>query len=508
MVSLNEILKISDIQFQYQISQVYYVSLKRLPIIYTRLYSAKKLSIEEYSLIKRLWNSKSFCIKEEIHSMLNQFFGSKSISKSQRNSFDSSIKKLVKYGLIVYKKQDFKTISISLSSNIFSKVHSYYNRYLRNVDLFYLVYMGNISQEQFYSYLDLCEEAGVEPLKMSHVIRIERTPVIGLRSPIIGLREPIIDIRKPIINHKSNEYFPNKKKNRINFNAKKYEGLTENEKKQLESYARFGMDYVERKLRQMRKNQVVIANKLEIDCIDNFVPYYENLICKTTGAISYTLLTNQKKKLSRHWTAIFKCYQMCIERGYDWKIYLDAQFDSFKNWNTTNFRYPVPNMLCTERAINAYENYIYHNETSYQNEGWETKVSSKDVGDYVEEMTKILKTDLGIITNVVNYSLKKSFNKTFKHIDKSRKDLEKLYYSVAVQQSWEDLSIEFWSFVPQMSEFLDRMYGNYVSLDAKIDLYQELIGNSRKVEIIREVCKEVGIPMIYGIFEVDEKMKE
>jgi hypothetical protein len=487
-------------------NQIYYASFKRTPIIYTKLYNCNKITIEEYRFLRKLWNTEDYCINSDVGSLLNEFFGVRTITKTHRNSFNSSIKKLTKYGLIEFSKSEFRIASIKLSTNIFAKTQKYFSRYLNGVDLLYSVNMRRLDKEQIIEYIDLCNEAGVEPIEMSDVYNIVREPIIGIRSPIIGIREPIVGIRKPIINHKNNEYFPNKGR-KLNFNAKKYEGLTENEKKQLESMARFGQAYVDRKLKQMRKNQFsVVESELENSCLNEFVPYYENLVCKATGKISYTALPHQKKKLSRNWSQLFACYKMCVENDYDWKIYLEAQFESFKNWKTGNLKYPVPNNLSTERAIKAYENYVYHNETAYQNEGWETKLSSKEVGSYQDEVSKILESDMGIVDNLIKYSLKKSFNKTFKNVDKTRSDLDKLYYSKAVQLSWEDLSIEFWSIVPQMDEFLESMYGRYDSLDGKIDLYKDLMSNSAKINIISEVASGLKIPKLYGVIDIDDKM--
>ena len=85
--------------------------------------------------------------------------------------------------------------------------------------------------------------------------------------------------------------------------------------------------------------------------------------------------------------------------------------------------------------------------------------------------------------------------------------MESLYYSKAIQQSWENLSIECWTVVPQMEKFLDGEYGIYDSWDAKIDCYRDLIENPRKVELIQEMWEELNVPKLYGIIEVDEKMK-
>lgn len=342
----------------------------------------------------------------------------------------------------------------------------------------------------------------------SEFVDIPRVPITDIRCPAIGLRHSITNIRKPIIGLRCPIKKQEKKQPRkINFNAKKYQGLSESELRQLESLAKFGQKYIDNKLKQMRKSSKSVVTEQEKDCIDNFVPYYENLICKLTGEISHELLPTKKKKLSRNWTSVFKCYKMCIEKEYDYRVYLDAQFESYKSWeHKDKIRYPLPNMLCTERAIKAYENYVYHNETAYKNEGWEKKLVSNDVGNYLEEVKKQLEKDLKTIETQVKYYRGK-YSRDFKNVDRSRKDIENLYYSKAVQQCIENLSIESWVIIPQVDMYTDRMYGNFSSMDSKIDDFDELMENNRKVEVIREAWRKLNVPKLYGLYDVDRLMK-
>lgn len=493
----------------------------QLPLIYSKLYNNKKISLEEYQLIKRLWNnvqnSVKVCCKNKryipykfqktsVSCALQSFFKVKTISKSHRNSFNNTLRKLENYGLIQVIPTERGSLKIELSSVIFSKILRYLERYYTNVSLYSVLYLKNPDDEFCRNYRKLCKILGVNNIMSEEDCEeIIRVPIKGFRQPIIGIREPILGLRTPIF---LTDKFSPKKKKTINFNAKKYEGLTDSEKKQLERMAVFGQAHVDRQLRQIRKKSFSECTQQEIDCIDNFVPYYENLICKITGRIEYNLLDHpSNKKLSKRWVSVFKCYKFCLDNGYDWKIYLDAQFDSFKNWEKIgNIPYPMPNMLYSERAVKAYENYLYHNETAYQNEGWETSLSAKETGNFREETQKTLGTDLETIQNYIKYSLKKSFNKTFKSVDKTRSDLENLYYSKAVQMQWESLSAECWVVVPQMKEFLQKMYGNYASIDAKIDLYNEILDNSKKVEVIQTIWSELGVPDLIGVFDIDKRI--
>lgn len=298
----------------------------------------------------------------------------------------------------------------------------------------------------------------------------------------------------------------------MNFNAKKYAGLTDYEKLRLQRASRYGQSKVDSVLRQIRKQAFTDPSQLEMDCIDNFVPYYENLICKLTGKVEYKLLTESKyKKSSRLWTPLFKVYMLCKENNWDWRIYLESQFYSFNYWeNKGNFLYPPPNMLYTERAKISFENYLYDKETAYQNEGYNITAKSQNIGTYAEEVEKSLRCSYNMLQDYIKLTLRHS--RLFRNIDKSRTDLDSLYLTKAIELKWDSLCIEFWSVVPGMLEFTDEIYGSFESIDKQIDSMKSIMSDVKKTEILQDcwnkLIKDENIPEIYNICEIDDKMSE
>lgn len=473
-IDWNKVLKMpvnSEVDFQY----LYKFNNGCLPVPYSQLYQIGKLSLKEFTLIKRLWNCDKCRTNVSVNTLINWFFDSQD-SKQNRNSLAFSLRKLEKYGLIHWYKEDFKSYTLSLSSVIFVKIKQYLSRFLTNVGWFYSMYLKTDGKMM--------------------VRDIERVPIIGIRESITGLRVPIL----------TNSGDSNKRK--LNFNAKKYEGLSESEKIQLERLSAFGQSYVDNKLKQIRRNSMSRLTEDERECIDEFVPYYENLICSITGRVEYTLLDNiRNKKMSKLWKPIWKTFSLCKEKGFDWKIYLDAQFDSFKNWNQSNLRFPMPNMLYSERALVAYDNYIYHNETAYRNEGWSKTLKAKDTGKYADEIKKKLETDVSQIKVKIQYNYMKRNNNIFKSIDRNLPDIDSLYWSKAIQDMWAELSVEFLAMVPNSRADLSTMRGRFESWDAKLDCFDEVTGNRAKMEAITDVWNELDIPKLYGLTEVNSKIK-
>lgn len=319
-------------------------------------------------------------------------------------------------------------------------------------------------------------------------ILIARNPIIlGRQSIILNARKPIIN-RIPIILKPKNF-------RKINFNAKKYEGLTEHQKLELMSISHLGQAAVDRKLERFKDTRSYKFTFDELDCLNNFVSYYENLVCKSTGAISYSALSNAHyKKRSRNWKSLWKAYLLCKNNGWDYKIYLEAQFESVANW-TTKVRYPLPNTLYSERAIAAYKAYLYRNEESYKSEGYDIRAISKNVGTYEEECEKKIKESVELIKKDIDYYMK-NMSDLFSGLSESEAKIA--YKSKVILDRWQDLSDEYLSSLSDFLIYVGDKSEYLVGIQLRLTNIEALQNTMAKVRlimsIVRKVEKSVGIP--------------
>lgn len=488
---INYVLKLNNHGEYLSMDDIYAASFSnysKIPVIYDYLKKYHKLTDLEYRYVTCIWIQKSMtCI---IHEELKILYGS--VDKKSRNAYDRLLSKLKKYGIIDYNRFNQGVVYLQLSCRIFNKLYEFLRIYYSRLSVYFVVYLRE------------CNEVDVTMKS----IKIQRIPITHLRKPVIGLRNPIF---LSDINDKIKKQLNGRK---INFDAKKYAGLTDYEKLRLQRAARYGQNRVDSVLRQIRKQAYTDLTQLEMDCIDNFVPYYENLICKLTGRVEYKLLTESKyKKSSRFWTPLFKIYMLCKENNWDWRIYLESQFYSFQYWkNKGSFSYPPPNMLYTERAKISFENYLYDKETSYRNEGWDVTAKSQNIGTYAEEVEKSLRCSYNMLSDYIRLTLKSTYNKLFRNVDKSRKDIDSLYLTKAVELKWDSLCVEFWTIVPGMIEFTDEIYGSFESIDKQIDLMKSIMSNVRKMDIINscwdKLKEEYKIADMYNLCEISNKIGE
>ena len=101
---------------------------------------------------------------------------------------------------------------------------------------------------------------------MSKVIPIKRIPIIERIPIVLQSRTPVI-IRRPILSATSVS-----KVRKINFNAKKYAGLTESQKQELLSISHLGQAVIDRKLERFKDTKSLRFTSDETDCLENFIP--------------------------------------------------------------------------------------------------------------------------------------------------------------------------------------------------------------------------------------------
>ena len=317
---------------------------------------------------------------------------------------------------------------------------------------------------------------------------LTRIPIIVGRKPIVlNGRKPIIS-RNPIIMTTRNF-------RKINFSAKKYDGLTEHQKMELMSIAHLGQSVIDKKLERFRDTQSYKFTADEVDCLNNFVPYYENLVCKATGAISHSALSNaQYKKRSKNWKSLWKTYLLCKNNGWDYRIYLEAQFESVANW-TVKVRYPVPNTLYSDRAIAAYKAYLYRNEESYKAEGYDIKAISKNVGTYEEECEKKIRESAELIKKDLEYYMK-NLPDLFSSLPEHKARIA--YKSKVILDRWQDLSDEYLSSLPDFLIYIGDKSEYLVGIQLRLISIETLQNTMAKVRMIMSIAKKVekcvGIP--------------
>jgi len=462
-----------------------------LPDFYESLFSQGSLTRTQHDIIVNLWNTSIMQVKKSLSD--NQVANTVvcgSVSSLVRLSrvtvipFKKALYELEKKKLVTIYKHRESISGVELSVKLmFSKMKVSPGLYdsLENI---------------IYGYSRKEDE-------------IMRNPIVSLRFPIVGLRSAITGIRSPIINRVPVKLFANKSSRQINFTAKKYEGLTESQKNELLRVSQFGQKFIDKKLEWFKDIKSVVFTEDELDCLENMVPYYENLICKHCNLLSYPLLTNsQYKKRSKNWTPLWKTYSLCKEHNWSFKIYLDSQFESYSNWGSKNLvKFPLPNMLYSERAVKAYEAYVYRNEGAYQRIGRNIRAKAKNTGNFKEEIERNIERAVLLISTDLLYWSKKTCD-LFDNIS-GNTDIDSIKKSKSIIDHWNyDLPEEYLAATPNFICYIGDEQEYVESIQKKIHRVKEIQDNPIKMKIINETISKIernkSIPRTFDLLKMDK----
>ena len=101
---------------------------------------------------------------------------------------------------------------------------------------------------------------------------------------------------------------------------------------------------------------------------------FARLALKTGG---YRCLSVKEPWKHKNWVKFDKLYSMCLEKGWDAKLYVEVQFDrANKYWKNSRFKFPLPHMLCSDKAQSYFVGWLEEEEEKAEHE---TSVKSQKV---------------------------------------------------------------------------------------------------------------------------------
>jgi len=143
------------------------------------------------------------------------------------------------------------------------------------------------------------------------------------------------------------------------------------------------------------------------------VKHYEMVARDFLKKSSYNVLGG-KGKNHKNWSIFMKFNDLCMSKGYDGKVYIEAQFHKAgKYW--TNGRYPFPNMLLGDKAEQCYEMHTRIMREKYAKDVHaDKKMAAKETLSFQSQILKDiaqtasnLKFYMGSVHNVSNLSFVK-----------------------------------------------------------------------------------------------------
>ncbi len=154
------------------------------------------------------------------------------------------------------------------------------------------------------------------------------------------------------------------------------------------------------KLNSNQKIQMKIWEAMEItreDDIYELSQHYNMLMMEVTNKAGYNSLSLSGYTEHKNWIHFESVYEICRMKGWDAKLYLEAQFERSRTW--TKFKYPFPNTLYSTKAMKYFMAYLGDIKIKYKQDvagrkkerGKETKeLRSRVIEEIVKSVERVL----------------------------------------------------------------------------------------------------------------------
>lgn len=188
----------------------------------------------------------------------------------------------------------------------------------------------------------------------------------------------------------------------------------------------------------------------------------------------------------KNWKFFVRIYNMCQENNWDFRIYVDAQFDRVKYWQRKQL-YPYANQFTSEGAIKYYHNYVKDYKERHSVTG-EIVVKTEKAKSVSQQVIDDIVKDCDGIAEYIKKAKKRRVNK-----DLTPEQIKILYLS----DHWMGLSVSYLSSIPWFLSYLEQFPEETFLVDLKQEI--QSIKKSSKlfnltVDIVNRVEKQMGIP--------------
>lgn len=168
---------------------------------------------------------------------------------------------------------------------------------------------------------------------------------------------------------------------------------------------------------------------------------YNNLVSRFNYLSGYHSLSIKQPTKHKNWKHFEKLYELCVENDWDYKLFLQCQFErAKKHWTKSKFKFPLPNMLCSDKSIEYFKNWVKDRTEKYENDLAKVELF---------KAKKSNSTRQRIITDIVN-----SVESIVYYIDKNKSSESK---AVRIYHNWESYSPSYLWTIPWFRKFADEL---------------------------------------------------
>lgn len=185
----------------------------------------------------------------------------------------------------------------------------------------------------------------------------------------------------------------------------------------------------------------------------------------------------------KNWKFLERIHELCQKEQWDYKIYIDSQFDRVKYYNRKQ-PYPYLNQFNSDGAVNYYKNYVKDRAEKMSIDG-DAKVKAEQMKSVNEQIIDEVIRDCESLSEYIEKAAKRRANKGL-----SPQQLKIVYLS----EHWVGLSISYLAVIPWFCRYLEQFPEEQFVVELKEEI-QAVRSNRKLMEITSEIVSKVESQM-------------
>lgn len=146
------------------------------------------------------------------------------------------------------------------------------------------------------------------------------------------------------------------------------------------------------------------ATEYDILELSRYYDYKARQVEKTTG---FKSLPKYDYKQAKNWIPFCKVMKLCLENNFDYRIYVDSQFERASHWEHT--KRPFVTQMYAYSSFSYYENYVSRMTEILEAEGKTLK--AKDIVSVNDEIANALYRDCKLLATGLKFTSKTEWDK-------------------------------------------------------------------------------------------------
>lgn len=212
--------------------------------------------------------------------------------------------------------------------------------------------------------------------------------------------------------------------------------------------------------------------------------HYDMLVMEVTQKAGHNSLSVQNYTEHKNWIHYERVYEICRMKGWDGRLYIEAQFERSKNWK--RMRYPLPHTMYSTNALFFFTNHLSSIMKKYEQD---TRGLEKQKGRDTKTMREIMVDDIVRSIKHVSDAIEAT-----KSTDKAQ------FKALRIFQTWAELSPYYLYSIPWFHDVIKELDGRI------IEKYRQEFDKISNSPMMKNVINDT-VPLVEEHYKLPENIQ-